>query len=79
MAIKGQLLAVGGAAYSAPTNPSLPARYKKYSGSFYTNEHNIYDTEKGNYQLLLIAGTVCMQSIQCSTLAFPLIVLMEAI
>ena len=64
MAIKGQLLAVGGMAYSAPTNPSPSAHYEKDLGIFYTNEHNIYDMEKGEYQLPL-AQYVCNQ---CSLL-----------
>ena len=53
VAIKNQLLAVGGLAYSAPTNPSSSARYEKYYGGCCTNEHNIYDIENGEYQLSL--------------------------
>ena len=34
VAIKGQLLAVGGVAYSPPTNPSPSAQYKKDVGFF---------------------------------------------
>ena len=59
VAIKGQLLAVGGSAYSAPTHPSPSARYEKGLGAFYTNEHNIYDMETGEY-ILSLAQYVCI-------------------
>ena len=47
LSFQDQLLAVGGAGYSLPTNPSPSATYEKGVQYIYTNEHHIYDTEGG--------------------------------
>ena len=50
----GQLLAVAGRGEGAPTNPSPMAKYSKWIGLVYTNEHHIFNREKGEQPFLLV-------------------------
>ena len=43
----GQLLAVAGSGSEAPTNPSPMAKYSSKGSLVYTNEHHIFNREKG--------------------------------
>ena len=43
----GQLLAVAGAGPKTPTNPSPMAKYSEWNRWIYTNEHHIFNREKG--------------------------------
>ena len=49
----GQLLAVGGKGSEAPTNPSPMAKYSKWEKWVYTNEHHIFNREKGEQHFTL--------------------------
>ena len=47
LSFENQLLAVGGAGWPMPKDPSPSATYEKHNDFIYTNEHHIYDTEGG--------------------------------
>ena len=49
----GQLLAVAGKGPETPINPSHMAKYSKWNESVYTNEHQIFNREKGEQPISL--------------------------
>ena len=51
LSFENQLVAVGGMGVSFPKDPSPSATYEKDGDYIYTNEHHIYNTEEGLYQL----------------------------
>ena len=53
----GQLLAVAGRGTEAPTNPSPMAKYSQWIGRVYTNEHHVFNREKGE-QLFSLAWCI---------------------
>ena len=47
LSFDGQLLTVAGRGPQAPTNPSPVAKYSNWNEWVYTNEHHIFNREKG--------------------------------
>ena len=47
LAFDDQLLAFGGRSITDPSHPSPLAKYKKFLGWVYTNEHHLFDQKRG--------------------------------
>ena len=53
LAFDDQLLAFGGSSETDPSHPSPSAKYAKSDGGFvYTNEHHLFDRERGEGHIL---------------------------
>ena len=59
MSFEGQLLTVAGRGIENPTNPSPQAKYSNARGWVYTNEHHIFNRERGE-QHSSLACMVCV-------------------
>ena len=67
LAFDDQLLAFGGKGKTGPGSPSPLAKYEKsHDGWIYTNEHQLYDWERGKDRFLnavtLICSLICVHN-----------------